>query len=163
MKFTLKFEPYNNLNYPSAGKHIMAQTQGDAIVVYQAYKKSIADFAVQHQKFGGIDFGFNRMSWIKPNFLWMMFRSGWATKEGQERILAIWIKQNFLDTILEESVISSFEKNGYKERDRWKEDLASKEVRLQWDPDHDPYGTPVERRALQLGLKGSMLRKYAIE
>jgi hypothetical protein len=46
---------------------------------------------------------------------------------------------------------------------KWKNDLASKEVRLQWDPDHDPYGTPIERRALQLGLKGSILQKYATE
>ena len=74
----------------------MAQTHGDTIVVYQAYKKTIADFAVQHQKFGGPDFSFNRMSWIKPNFLWMMYRSSWSAKEGQERILAIWIKQSFL-------------------------------------------------------------------
>ncbi len=31
----------------------------------------------------------NRMTWIKPNFLWMMYRSGWAVKKNQERILAI--------------------------------------------------------------------------
>jgi len=24
------------------------------------------------------------MSWIKPNFLWMMYRCGWGTKEGQQ-------------------------------------------------------------------------------
>jgi len=50
---TLKLEQYNSLNYPPAGKHIMAQTHGDTIVVYQAYKKTTADFATQHQKFGG--------------------------------------------------------------------------------------------------------------
>ena len=31
------------------------------------------------------------MSWIKPNFLWKMYRCGWATKEGQEIVLAVWI------------------------------------------------------------------------
>jgi hypothetical protein len=163
MEFILKIEQYNSLNYPPAGKHIMAQTQGDTIVVYQAYKKTIADYAIQHQKLGGPDFSFNRMSWIKPNFLWMMYRSGWGTKEGQERILAIWIKQRFFDAILEESVISSFDKSIYMEKDSWKSDLDSKEVRLQWDPDHDPYGAPMERRGLQLGLKGSILKKYATE
>jgi len=25
----------------------------------------------------------NRMTWIKPNFLWMMYRSGWASKKNQ--------------------------------------------------------------------------------
>jgi hypothetical protein len=26
-------------------------------------------------------------TWVKPSFLWMMYRSGWATTPGQERIL----------------------------------------------------------------------------
>ena len=69
----------------------------------------------------------------------------------------------FIDAILEEAVISSFDQSIYKDKDSWKNDLDSKEVRLQWDPDHDPYGIPTERRALQLGLKGSILKKYATE
>ncbi|WP_422570328.1 DUF4291 family protein, partial [Erwinia billingiae] len=29
------------------------------------------------------------MTWIKPSFLWMMYRSGWGMKDpGQKRILA---------------------------------------------------------------------------
>ena len=39
--------------------------------------------------------------------------------------------------------------------------LASSEVRLQWDPDHAPAGTPQHRRAIQLGLRGDILRRYA--
>jgi hypothetical protein len=31
------------------------------------------------------------------------------------------------------------------------------DVRLQWDPDHGPGGTPVERRTIQLGLRGDAL------
>ena len=30
-------------------------------------------------------------------------------------------------------------------------------VRLQWDPDHDPTGAPVARRAIQLGLRRAAL------
>ncbi len=29
------------------------------------------------------------MTWIKPSFLWMMYRCGWAAKPGQERVLAV--------------------------------------------------------------------------
>lgn len=29
------------------------------------------------------------MTWLEPSFLWMMYRSGCAQKEGQERVLAI--------------------------------------------------------------------------
>ena len=38
--------------------------------------------------------------------------------------------------------------------------MASSDVRLQWDPDHDPSGKPVQRRAVQLGLRGEALRRY---
>ncbi|NEP80540.1 MAG: DUF4291 domain-containing protein [Okeania sp. SIO3B3] len=34
-------------------------------------------------------------------------------------------------------------------------------VRLQWDPDHNPMGQKVERRAIQLGLRGEILRNYS--
>jgi hypothetical protein len=161
MKFLIEKELYNAGNYPQTGKHIMAHTSGDLIVVYQAFRKSVADNAVKHQKFGGPDYSFNRMSWIKPNFLWMMYRSGWSQKEGQERILALWITKDFFNDILEESVVSSFNASLYKNAEEWKRDLDNKEVRLQWDPDHDPYGAPVERRAIQLGLKGTILKDFA--
>jgi hypothetical protein len=36
-------------------------------------------------------------------------------------------------------------------------------VRLQWDPDHAPSGAKEERRAIQLGLRGEVLRRYARE
>ena len=32
---------------------------------------------------------------------------------------------------------------------------------MQWDPDHDPRGGKQERRAIQLGLAGEVLRQYA--
>ncbi|WP_458785448.1 DUF4291 family protein [Vallitalea sediminicola] len=28
----------------------------------------------------GSSFKLNRMTWVKPSFLWMMYRSGWAKK-----------------------------------------------------------------------------------
>jgi hypothetical protein len=34
------------------------------------------------------------------------------------------------------------------------------DVRLQWDPDHDPHGHPLKRRAIQLGLQGPILKSY---
>ncbi len=41
--------------------------------------------------------------------------------------------------------------------------MANSNVRLQWDPDHDPAGAPLERRAIQLGLRGEALARYASE
>ena len=41
--------------------------------------------------------------------------------------------------------------------------VARFDVRLQIDPDHNPSGAPVGRRAIQLGLWGEVLAKYARE
>jgi len=146
-------------HWPSSGRHVLAQFDAESIVVYQAYRPSIADFAVKNQRFGG-DFSFSRMSWIKPNFLWMMFRSGWATKEGQERILAVRLKRTFFDELLSLVVPSTFVTHRYPSREAWQTAVSASEVRLQWDPDHDPVGAPVQRRAVQLGLRGEALRRY---
>ena len=92
-----------------------------------------------------------------------MFRSGWATKEGQERILAIHLRRPFFNEILLSSVASSFGANGHDSHETWKLALASSDVRLQWDPDHDPQGNGIDRRALQLGLRGDALRRFGRE
>lgn len=148
-----------NANWPVNGRHILAQYDEESIYVYQAYRPSIAKFAVENQRFGG-DFSFNRMSWIKPNFLWMMYRAGWATKEGQEHILTIRLKRTFFDEILAAAVPSAFDPGRYATQDEWKAAVASSDVRLQWDPDHDPMGQAVDRRAIQLGLRGEILRRF---
>ena len=85
--------------WPREGRHIMAHYDDDSIVVYQAYRPSIGTYAAEHQRFGG-DWSFSRMSWIKPNFLWMMYRCGWAEKPGQEVVLAIRLDRRGFDEIL---------------------------------------------------------------
>jgi len=92
-----------------------------------------------------------------------MYRSGWATKEEQENILAITISTNTFDMILQDAVVSSFDKYFYTSEAEWKRDLEAHGVRLQWDPDHDRFGNKIERRAIQLGLKGNILYQYGKE
>ncbi|RZK28369.1 MAG: DUF4291 family protein, partial [Hymenobacter sp.] len=100
------------------------------------------------------------MSWIKPNFLWMMYRCGWASKENQERVLALWLDKTAFEDILSQAVFSSFRAGAYESEETWKQALATKNVRLQWDPDHSPYGVKLTRRALQLGLKNEVLEQF---
>lgn len=144
--------------WPTTGKHILAQYSSDGIVVYQAYRPEIADWAVEHQSFGG-PWSFERMSWIKTNFLWMMYRSGWASKSDQERVLAVTLKRSAFDQILERARNARAPANHTTAS--WREVLRSGEVRLQWDPDHEPDGSKCDRRAVQLGLRGATLRSYA--
>lgn len=148
---------------PENGQHIIAHQHDDLMVVYQAYNNSIANFAVENQYLGGSNYNYGRMSWIKPNFLWMMYRCGWAEKENQERVLALWIKKDNFEEILDNAVFTHFDANYYESRETWQDELKAKAVRLQWDPDHDPYGNKIERRAIQLGLNGEILEKFGKE
>ena len=157
-------EPYlvQQAYWPSEGKHILAQYDDTSIVVYQAYRPEIGHFAAQHGYFGG-HFSFTRMSWIKPNFQWMMYRNGWGRKEGQEVTLAVRLQRHAFDEILLQAVASTYKRHLYADRTAWKKALVASSVRQQWDPDHDPSGRPLERRAIQLGLRDDILASYARE
>jgi hypothetical protein len=148
---------------PVDGQHIVAHQTETQVVVYQAYNPTIAQFAVENQYLGGPNFSYSRMSWIKPNFLWMMYRCGWASKENQERVLALWLDKTAFENILSQAVFSTFTAGNYESADAWKQELATKNVRLQWDPDHSPYGGKLIRRALQLGLKNATLEQFGKE
>jgi len=65
---------------------IRALYDEETFTVYQAFSKDIANAAVKDQTFSPPLFKIDRMTWIKPSFLWMMYRSGWASKENQDNI-----------------------------------------------------------------------------
>jgi len=159
----LQTEPYNiqAARWPSEGQHILAHHDDDSIVVYQAYRPAIGRFAIENGYLGGPDFSLSRMSWIKPNFLWMMYRSGWGTKEGQETTLGLRIKRRFFDQILAQAVASSYDPASGESRECWENSVQNSDVRLQWDPDHSPSGAKLSRRAVQLGLRGDALKAFA--
>jgi hypothetical protein len=145
--------------WPSTGRHILAHYDDESIVVYQAYRRSIGLHAVSHGVFGA-DFSYSRMSWVKPNFLWMMYRPGWGTKEGQDMVLGLRITRAFFDELLSAAVPSSFDATLFPSQEAWKAAVARSSVRLQWDPDHAPDGAPLARRAIQLGLRGDALARF---
>ena len=145
--------------WPSSGRHSLAHFDEETIVVYQAYRPEIGSFAATQGYFGG-EFKYGRMSWIKPNFLWMMYRSSWATAQGQEVVLGIRLRRTFFDGLLEQAVPSTYPRQVYADRDTWQAAVQRSDVRLQWDPDHTPQGGKCERRAIQLGLRGAVLKEY---
>ncbi|AFL82002.1 hypothetical protein Aeqsu_2546 [Aequorivita sublithincola DSM 14238] len=159
---TIKYAQYEK-DLPQIGKHIIGQTNNENIIVYQAFNPNISKWAIENQKFGGPHYKFTRMSWIKPNFLWMMYRAGWAMKEHEQNILAIEISKSNFEILLSEGVHSAFNEKIYKTPENWKSQMENSEVRLQWDPDHAPNGEKLERRAIQIGLKGKLLQKFATE
>ena len=137
-------------------RQIRAVYTKDTVRVYQAYGRNIAEEAVKKGTFGE-NFKMGRMTWIKPSFLWMMYRCGWATKENQEYVLAIELEREAFDYIVENAVPSSYSEILGISRSQWEEQVKNSALRCQWDPERDIFGNPLNYRSIQLGLRGYLI------
>jgi hypothetical protein len=145
-------------------KHLIyADYDHDGIFIYQAYNHAIADSTLLIGRLGGGGFKRERMTWIKPSFGWMLYRAGYARKPDQERILKIKLHHRGFLQALAWAVESSWNRRLYTNESDWKAALAAAPARAQWDPDRDLYGTKLERRAIQIGLRGIALDAYINE
>lgn len=142
-------------------RQIRAVFDESTIRVYQAYSPVIADEALRLGTFGE-HFSLGRMTWIKPSFLWMMHRCGWAQKPGQERVLAIDITRGGFDFAVKNAVASSAGASGLT-AEEWKRRVAGSDIRVQWDPEKDVFGNSLPYRSIQLGLRGQAVRDYVSE
>lgn len=140
-------------------RQIIADYDAAGIYIYQAFKPEIADAALQHGKFGK-GFSLDRMTWIKPSFGWMLYRSDYATAHRQERILKVKLTHEGFLTILANSIPTSHEPDLFSDANQWRKALAHSEARYQWDPDRDLWRHKLERRALQVGISGSLVENY---
>ena len=125
---------------------IRADYDARTIVVYQAYRAEIAEAAVAAQRFVA-PFSLSRMTWIKPSFLWMMERCGWATKDGQERVLAVRITRAGWEEALSNARLS-------------RATNAKGSVVVQWDPERDVRGGKLAHRSIQVGLGRGIVQRY---
>ncbi|GAA4986950.1 DUF4291 domain-containing protein [Yinghuangia aomiensis] len=141
-------------------RQIRARYGDETITVYQAYKPQIATYAAREGRFPDT-WSRSRMTWVKPSFLWMMYRSGWATKKLQEHVLALEITRAGFDEALAGACLSHYDTSVYPDRDTWGRRLHRTTVRIQWDPERDLHLRPLEHRSLQLGLAGRATRDYA--
>jgi hypothetical protein len=150
----------NKHNKSEGVKVIRAVFDQQTITVYKAFNKAIAGSAVKNQTFVSPPFKIDRMTWIKPSFLWMMYRSGWGTKENQEHILAIKIKRDGFEWALKNSCLSHFDGRTYSSHEAWKEKLHNSPVRIQWDPEKDINLNPQPLKSIQIGLSGTAVEQY---
>jgi Domain of unknown function (DUF4291) len=140
-------------------REIRAAQTDSTVTVYQAYAPAIAEPALAAGRFVA-PFKRERMTWIKPSLLWMAYRCGYATKSGQERVLAVEITRDGFEWALAHASLSHFEPEVYADHDAW---LARKEaspVRIQWDPERDLHHRPLDHRAIQIGLGGESVSRY---
>ncbi|MER5610476.1 DUF4291 domain-containing protein [Streptomyces sp. NPDC002215] len=141
---------------------IRAQHTDTTVTVYQAYSPLIGGPAVRDGRFPEA-WKRDRMTWIKPSFLWMMYRCGWGLKEGQETVLAVEITREGFDWALEHAELSHYVRGVHPDRTTWQRDLRRAPARVQWDPERDLHLNRLPYRSLQLGLSGEASRRYADE
>ena len=143
----------------SATHQIRAYFGEDFVRVYQAYSDSIAEPALEAQRFVS-PWSEGRMTWIKPSFCWMGYRSGWASKDhGQSRVLAVDLHRDGFDRLLRSAVLVKKQNGGRTD------------VVVQWDPERELGGEGKHAhthelpavRSLQMGLRGAATREYAAE
>lgn len=138
---------------------IRAEFDNSTITVYQAYNKSIAEKAARDNKFGE-PFSFNRMTWIKPSFLWMMERCGWCSKANQEHVLAIKIKRDSFEYALSNAVLTSNNKRVYSDVEEWQRIFKTSNIRVQWDPERDIRSQKLDYRSIQIGISRNLIEEY---
>jgi len=147
---------------PVPQQQIRAVHDERTLRVYQAYSSDIADTALARGRFVSPPFSMTRMTWIKPSFLWMMYRCGWGYKDkGQERILAIDITHEGFAWALEHSCPSHPASSMSKAQ--WAALKARCPVRVQWDPERDLSCEPLPHRSIQVGLSGEAVELYVNE
>lgn len=142
-------------------RQVRAVYTEETITVYQAYNPVLGDFAARHGRFPD-SYNRGRMTWIKPSFLWMMYRSGWGTKIRQERVLAITIAREGFEWALSNAASSHYEPGTHASRQEWASSLR-KPVRVQWDPERSLTLRRLEHRSLQVGLSGEAVTRYVDE
>lgn len=140
-------------------RQVRAAFTDETITVYQAYPAEIARPALQAGLFVP-PFKRERMTWIKPSFLWMMYRCGWATKPGQEQVLAVEVTRDGFEWVLGHACLSHYDPAQHRDRSQWSLQLRGSPVRVQWDPERSVQLQPLPYRSLQVGLSGPAVDRY---
>ncbi|MCW8375971.1 DUF4291 domain-containing protein [Streptomyces justiciae] len=131
---------------------IRADYDADTIVVYQAYAPAIADAALRAGRFVA-PYSFHRMTWIKPSFSWLMHRSNWARKPGQERVLAVRITRQGWEEALSRAVLTTADPAA----------VAQAAVHVQWDPERSLRGAALNHYSIQVGIGRELIRTFTDE
>ncbi|GIH26143.1 hypothetical protein Aph01nite_44530 [Acrocarpospora phusangensis] len=142
-------------------RQIRARYDERTITVYQAYNRQIGEYAAAHGRFAP-SYNRERMTWIKPSFLWMMYRSGWAAKADQECVLAIQITRAGFEWALAHSGLSHFDSAVHADRNEWAA-TRHRPVRVQWDPERSLTMQRLPHRSLQMGLSREAVHRYVDE
>lgn len=141
-------------------REIRADFDRSTIIVYIACSNPIADAALDAGKLVS-PFSYERMTWIKPSFRWLMVRSHWATRPSQVRILALRIPREKWEECLTQAVLTDPDPKVYPDAASWEERFQAAKAHVQWDPERSLRGEKLNERSIQVGLSRALLPDFA--
>ncbi|QIJ61478.1 DUF4291 domain-containing protein [Streptomyces sp. JB150] len=155
-------DQYDERPDPEPRFRVRARHTDTTLTVYQAYRPEIGRVAARTGRFPAT-WKRDRMTWINPSFLWMMYRCGWGTKENQETVLAVEITREGFLWALRHACLPHYVPELHPDRAAWQRQLRRAPARVQWDPERYLRFTALPHRSLQLGLAGEAAARYADE
>ncbi len=146
----------------AAHREIRADFDRETLVVYQAYSAVIAEPALAAGRFVA-PFSMTRMTWIKPSLTWLLVRSNWARRSGQERILGVRIRRAGWEEALGEAVLTEFEASVHGSREHWAQAFDRAPIHVQWDPERSLRGAKLPHRSIQVGVSRHRIERFVDE
>jgi hypothetical protein len=146
-------------------REIRARHDANTITVYQAYNSTIAEAAVATQRLDASPgFKHGRMTWIKPSWAWMMYRSGYSYKDpGQSRILALKMQRQHFLHLLEGAILADHARSQPSTELATSEQDRSTTARVQWDPERTPKLEVLPYRSIQIGIPRGLVSIWSRE
>ena len=136
----------------------------EGVYFYQAFRPEIAEWALENQRFGGPYWKPTRMTWIKPSFAWMLYRSGYGRRPGQTRVLKVKLSHQTVAHLL-----SYCRCNGTNKETKMKRQTNEETGygMVQWDPERDLFAAEghsprrlLHTRSIQIGLARKLSEFY---
>jgi hypothetical protein len=103
------------------------------------------------------------MTWIKPSFLWLMHRSHWGQKSGQERTLAVRIRRTGWEKALSLGVLTHPEPSIHGRSGEWEKQFQNALVHIQWDTERSLRGSAQNRYSIQVGISRHLIQEFVDE
>ncbi|KAF2244206.1 ATP-dependent RNA helicase DHX8 [Trematosphaeria pertusa] len=143
-------------------RQIRAKHDENTVTVYQAYSAEIAIPAVKSQKLSASpSFSTTRMTWIKPSWAWMLYRSGYSYKDSrQTHILALTLSRQTFVSLLRTAMVHGNEAHDGNANLGAERRIKKERVRVQWDPERTVRLGKLPYRSIQIGVPGGLVDEF---
>lgn len=141
----------------STSKDTLIQTPEGKIALFHAFSPEY----IQKDQLSEEKLNMDRMTWMKTSLLWTLYRSDWATKERQERIVEVQVQPTYIEELVAKAVKTK-DPQANNSKVLYQKDPDRAILGKIWNKGQDNYWLKA-RRTMQIGIRGSELERYINE